>query len=167
MRLAGAVLLLALAAFPLGVLPAPPVTWLVVAALLVAGVGVAALSVPLVTAGASVALVAHALALAIVRPPPDLVAGVGLGATLLVLISLVHFAGRVRGAELARPVVAAQLRQWVTVLALGALAAVALTLGGSVLGAVLAATTLPVVVGAAALGALLAVAGAVVLLTSR
>jgi hypothetical protein len=167
LRLAAAALVVTAVAFPLAVLPSPPVTWLAVGAVLVAGAGVALLSVPLVTAGASLALIAYAIALVVVKPPADPLVAMALGGTLVVLLALVHLAGRVDGAALGRGVAVAQLRQWLAVIAAGVLMTIALTAGGAVVASVLAGATLPVVVVAAALGALLAVAGVVALLASR
>ena len=100
MRLAAVALVGILVAFPLAVLPAAPVTWLAAAALVIGSAGALILAVPLVTAAASLALVAYALALAIVRPAPDPVGAITLGAALVLLLALVHFAGRVDGAAL-------------------------------------------------------------------
>jgi hypothetical protein len=164
MRLAAAGLMTIVALFPLSVPGAPPVTWLVVAALVIGGAGALVLTVPLVTAGASIALVAHAFALVAARAPVDPLAAIGLGATLVVLLTLVHFAGRVRGAAVSGAVVASQVGQWLAVVAAGVVAALVLTAAGAALGGAFGATALPVVVVAAALGALLAVAGVLALL---
>jgi hypothetical protein len=165
LRLAAVVLLGALVALPLAVLPAPPVTWLVAPALLVAGTGVAALSTPLVTVGSALALVAHAVALVIVRPVPDPIAALGFGALCVALHGVVHLAGRVRGAVVGAGVLATQARQALAVVALGALAALALTAGAAAVRPTLASAGLPLVVAAGALGGLLAVAGVIALLT--
>jgi hypothetical protein len=167
MRLAAALLVAVLVGLPLTVLPSPPVTWLAVPALVVGGAGVVVLSVPLATAGASLALIAYALALVIAQPPGDPVVAIALGVTLVLLLALVHFAGRVQGAAVGPSVIPAQVRHWLAVVALGALAAVVLTAGAVVLGGTLGGAALPVVVVVAALGALLAVAGAIALVTAR
>jgi hypothetical protein len=130
-----------------------------------AGAGVLLLSVPLVTVGGALALIGYAVALLIVRPPVDPVAAAGLGTTLVVVLALVHFAGRVDGAVLGPAVVATQVRQWLAVAAAGVVAAVALTAVAAALGAALAGATLPLVVVAATLGALLTVAGVIALTT--
>jgi hypothetical protein len=167
MRLAAAVLVAVLVAFPVSVMPAPPVTWLAVVALAVGGAGVVALSVPLVTAGAALALVAYALALVIARPEADSAAAIVFSALLVVLLALVHFAGRVEGAALGPAVVVSQLRQWLVVVTLGVVAAAVLAAGAAALGPVLAGAGLPLVVVAVALGALLAAAGVVALVQYR
>ncbi|HUF92567.1 MAG TPA: hypothetical protein VMR23_09345 [Candidatus Limnocylindria bacterium] len=167
MRLAAAMLVMALAALPLTVLSAPPVAWLAACALVIGGAGVIALSVPLVTAGASLALIAYTLALVVARAAVDPVAGIAAGATLVLLLALVHFAARVRGAAVAGPVIAAQIRQWLAVAAAGVVAALVLSAAASAAGAVLRGAGLAVVVVAAALGALLAAAGMIALMTTR
>jgi hypothetical protein len=166
LRLAAAVLLVVLVAFPVAVLPAAPVTWLAVVALAVAGAGIAMLSVPVVTAGAVLALITYALALVIAQPPVDPVAAIGVGADALVLLALVQFAGHAQGALLGPAVLAGRLRQWLAAAGLGVAVTGALVTVATVLGLVLRGATLPVVVAAAALGALLAMAGLVALMTA-
>jgi hypothetical protein len=166
-RLAAAALLAVLVAFPVAVLPAAPVTWLAIVALAAGGAGVVALMVTLVTIGAALALIAYAVALVLARPAADPVAAAGFGATLVLLLALVHFAARVHGALVGPAVVAAQIRRWLLIVAAGVVAALALTAGGAVLGPVLLGATLPVVVVAATLGALMTVAGVVALVMGR
>jgi hypothetical protein len=167
MRLAAVVLLAVLAALPLSVRPSPPpVVWLAVGALVVGAAGVLVWSVSLVTAAGSLAVIAYALALAIVRPGVDLVAPLALGATLALLLALAHLAAHARGAALAPSVVAAQARRWLAVVGLGAGAAVALVAVAAPLGAALRSATLPVVVVASALGALVTVAAVIALVVA-
>jgi hypothetical protein len=163
MRLAAAVLVVVLVAFPLTLRPSPPITWLAGAALIVGGAGVAALSVPLTTGGAALALIAYALALVIVRPPFGPGAAIAVGATLVLLLALVHFAGRVQGAAISLRVVATQARQWLAIVAIGSVVAVGLQAAAAALTIVLHGAALPVVVVAAALGAALVVAGVIAL----
>lgn len=167
MRLAAAILVAVLVALPLTVLASAPVTWLVVPALVVGGAGVVALSVPLVTAGASLALIAYALALVIVRAPFDPVAAIAFGATLVLLLALVHFAGRVHGAAIGPSVITSQIRHWLVIVAAGVVAAVVLTAAAAALGFTLRGAALPVVVVVAALGALVTVAGVIALVTTH
>jgi len=166
LRVAAAILVVALVAFPLAVLPSIPVTWLAGPALVVGLAGVVVLSVPLVTAGASLALIAYALALVITRPPVDPIAAIMLGATLVLLLALVHFADRAQGAVIGPSVIASQIRHWLVIVAAGVVAAVALTAGGVALGAALRGAALPAVIVVAALGALMAVAGVLALMTT-
>ena len=163
MRLAAVGLLALLVAFPLTVLPAAPVNWLAGGALLVGGAGVALLLVPLVTAGAAMAIVAYALALVIVQPAADPIAAITFGALLVVLLALAHLAARVDGAVIGPAVIVAQVRQWLVVVGIGVVVAGALAAGGGGLAGGLQGMALPVVVVTAALGAVLAV-GAVIAL---
>jgi hypothetical protein len=165
-RLAAAALVTVVVGIPLAILPTAPVTWLTVVALAIGTTGALVLSVALVTAGASLALIAYAVALALARPAADPIASVVLGGTLVLLLALVHFGSRIDGAVVGPGVVAGQIRHWMAIVALGGAGAVALTLGGAVLGPALVGATLPVVVVAAALGALLAVAGVISLVTA-
>jgi hypothetical protein len=165
MRLAAVILVVALGALPLALWPSVPVTWLAVPALVVGGAGAIALSVPLVTVGAALALVAYALALVIARPPVDPFAAMAVGATLVLLLALVHFAGSAQGAFVARSVIPSQLRRWLQVAGAGVLAALALTVVAVGLAPTVASAALPVVVLIAAIGALLAGAGVIALLT--
>jgi len=167
MRVASAGLLLMVLAFPVTVHPAPPVTWLAVAALVAAGAGVALLSVPMVTVGGTLALIAHAVALLIARPAADLAGAITLGAALTLLPLVVHFAARTAGAGIGAAVVGAHVREWMAAVALGIVVAVVLALGGTTLTAALQRASLPVVVVAAALGAGVAIAGVVALVANR
>jgi hypothetical protein len=166
MRLAAAILIAVLVAFSLTVLPARPVTWLAGAALVVGGTGVVVLSVPVVAAGASLALIAYALALVIARPPVDPVAASALGGILVLLLALVHFAARARGAAIGPAVIATQIRHWLAIVAAGVVAAMGLTAAAAALAGALQGASLPVIVIIAALGALVTVAGAFALLTT-
>jgi len=167
MRLVAAALLLAAAAFPFAVYPAAPVTWLVLAALLAGGAGVALLSGPLVTAGGALALIAHAVALLIARAAIDPVGATTLGVTLTLLLLLVHFAGRVDGAVLGPGVLISQVRDWLVVAGVGVVAAGVLTAGGAALAGGLGGVTVPVMIAAAVLGAALTAAGVAALVAAR
>jgi hypothetical protein len=163
-RLAAAVLLLGVVALPLSAWPAPPVTWLAAVALAVGGLGVLAWSPSLVTAAGSLVLIAYTAALMIAEAPSRAAPSIALGATLVLLLTLVHFGGRVRGAMLGPSVVAAQVRRWLFVTGLGIAAAAALVAAAPFIAALLAGAPMPIVISAAALGAVLAVAGIIALL---
>jgi hypothetical protein len=165
-RLAALLLIASLAAFPLTILAAPPITWLAVAAVLAAGVGVLAPSLRLVTIGGVLALIAYALAIVMTRAATDVVAAIAFGATLVLVLALTHFAGRIDGAALGAGVVAGQLRQWLAVVAAGVLVALLFAAAAAGLGTLLAGATLPIVVIAAALGAALTLAGVIALVTA-
>jgi len=79
------------------------------------------------------------------------------------VLALVHFGARVRGAVVGASVIVAQARQWLAVVGLSIVAAVALTAAAAPLGVALRGATLPVVVIAAALGAVLTVGGVIAL----
>lgn len=159
LHLMAVALMVMLAGLPLALLPSGVIAALAALALAVGGAGVIARSVPLATAGAALALIEYAGALVIARPHPDPVTGTAFGAGLVLVLAIVHFAGRTHGAALALSVVRAQLRHWLAIVALGAATATALTLGGEALGLALRGASLPVVVATAALGALAAAAG--------
>jgi hypothetical protein len=129
----------------------------------VGGVGVIAWSVPLVTAAGSLVVIAYALALVVAGPAAEPLAAIALGAALVLVLALVHFGARVRGAVVGASVTAAQARQWLAVVGLGIVAAVVLTAAAAPLGVALRGATLPVVVIAAALGAVLTVGGVIAL----
>ena len=167
MRPAAGALVLVAAAFPLGIYPAAPVTWLALGVLLSGGAGVALRSAPMVTVGGALALIAHAVALLVVRPAFDPVSAIALGATLTLLVLVVHFAARVHGAAVGASVVTRHVREWLLLLAAGGLAAALLTLTGTALATVFRAASLPMVVVAAALGAGVAMAGVIALLAAR
>lgn len=166
-RLAAATLAVVVVVFPLAVLPAAPVTWLAVPAAALGVVGAVGLSVAFATGGAALALIAYAAALAIERPAVDPLTAIVFGATLVVLLALVHFAALTDGAALGSGVVAAEIRRWLAIVAAGVVAAVALTLGGSALAPALQRGPLPLAVGAAALGAVVAGAGVILLVGGR
>ena len=157
-RLVAFALLLVVVALPLTVLPSPHLCWLLVPASLVGGLGVVALSAPVTTAGAAVALIAYAVALLIERPPPDLVVATLLGSALVLLLTVVHFARRVHGAAVSPAALRSEIREWSMTVAAGVLAVGVLTIAGTALRLLLpdAAAAL-VIVGA--LGALMAVVG--------
>ncbi len=167
MHLAAMVLVAVLVAIPLAVLPAAPVTWLAILAFGVGSAGVIVRSTPIVTAGASLALIAYAVALVTARAVVDPVAAIAFGSALVLLLALVHFAARVHGAAIGPAVIAVQIRQWLVIVALGVVAAVGLTAAATVLGATFRGASLPVVVVAAALGALMTTAGVIALVTAR
>ena len=116
------------------------------------------------TAAGSLVVIAYALALVVAGPAADSLIAIALGATLVLLLALVHLGGRVRGAFLGPSVMAAQARQWLAVVGSGVVVAVVLILAAAPLGAALRGASLPVVVIAAALGAVLTVAGVITLL---
>jgi hypothetical protein len=152
-----------LAALPLAVEPSPFVAWLAVPAVLLGLAAAVARSVPLATASAVVALIEYALALVIARGPVDVVTAAGFGIALFLLLQLVHFVSRAHGAAVSRSVLVSQLRAWLGIAVIGAVAAIVLTTTGAALRLVLSGAALPAVVIAGALGALAASAGVILL----
>jgi hypothetical protein len=167
MPLAALVLVAVLVAIPLAVLPAAPVTWLAILAFCVAGAGVIVGSRPIVTAGASLALIAYAVALVTAEAVVDPLAAVAFGATLVLLLPLVHLSAHVHGAAIGPAVIAVQIRHWLVIVALGVVAAIGLTAAAAMVGTTLRGASLPLVVVAAALGALMTTAGVIALVTAR
>jgi hypothetical protein len=159
LRLASLTVMAALAGLPLSVWPATVPAGLAALALAVGGAGALTPSVPLATAGAALALIEYALALGVARPPSDPVTGTAVGAGCVLLLAIVHFTARTRGAVLGARVVRSQARHWLAIVALGTVGATLLTLGGLALGLALRGATLPVLLAAAAAGALVASAG--------
>jgi hypothetical protein len=167
LRLAALLLVAVLALVPMTVLPSAPVSWLAGLVLVVGGVGALTRSTPVVTAGASLAVVAYAVALVLERPAVDPVAAIAFGVTIVLLLALAHFAERVHGAVVPAAVIAAEVWRWLGVAALGAAAAAGLTLGAVLLAPALAGARVPLLTAATALGAALAVAGLVRAMLSR
>jgi hypothetical protein len=163
LRLVAAALLAIVVAIPFGILPAAPVTWLAVVALGVGGAGVITRSTTVVTVAGAVALIGHAVALLLARPTGALLDGLALGAALVLLLAVVHFAERAADADLGAGVMAAQVRQWLGTVLLGVVVALALLAGAAAIAGAIIGATLPVVVIAATIGAALVVAGVVVL----
>jgi hypothetical protein len=163
LRLVGFVVLAIVVAIPLGVLPAAPVTWLVMAALGIGSAGVIARSITLATIAGATALIAYAVALLLARPTGTMLDGLALGAALVLLLAVVQFAERSAGADLGPGVMAAQLRQWLGTGLLGVVAALLLVAGAAAIASGIVGATLPMVVIAASIGAALVGAGVVVL----
>ena len=167
LRLAGLLLVAVLAIVPLTVLPGAPITWLAAVVLAVGGGGALTRSTTMVATGASLAVIAYALALVLERPVVDPVAAIAFGATLVLVLAVVHFAERVAGASVPSAVIAAQARHWLTVAGLGGAVAAGLTLGAAILAPLLTGARLPVVTAAAALGAAVTAAALVHAMLSR
>ena len=84
-RLAIAVLVALVVGTPLAILPAAPVSWLAIAAAVLGGGGVLALSVSLVTASASLSLIGYALAVWWARTAAEPIVSVILGGALYLM----------------------------------------------------------------------------------
>ena len=112
MRQAAAPLAVIVAGLPFVVTP----SWIIiapgaVAALLIAA-GIVWLSPPAISAGIAVSLVEYTLALCLAAGPLDPLTAVAMGAGMVLLIQIVDFARRFRGADIAPSVVREQIRYW-------------------------------------------------------
>jgi hypothetical protein len=165
LRSVAAVIVIGLVTCPLIVLPSPYLAWLAVPALVLGVAGLIVLSVPLVTASASLALVEYALALVIRGAPVDVISAAAVGTALVLLLEAVHLASRIDGAVIGRAVVWTHVRSWLAIVALGVASSAMLAFGGTSLRLALTGTSLPLVVVASAAGALLAVGGVLWLVT--
>lgn len=164
LRVFALVPLLFVVALPLSVLPDPPVSMVAAAAGLLGAAGVLLPAPPLATAGAVLALVAHAVALLITEMRPDPARGVAMGLALLLFLAGAHLAAHAARAAVGPAVLRAVLRDWLEALALAAAGAAALALAGQALAGLLHGAALPAVTVLGAVGALLATAGVVVFL---
>ena len=155
-----AVLVLVLVGLPLIVLPSWAIGVLaVISGALCAG-GIAALSVPVLTAGATLAMIEYALALSMADTPPHFLMAMGFGVALFLLLEVVDFMGRVRGVAIGVPVMTSMVRYWLAVAGVGAGLIVGLAAGAA---AVRLAAPLPSYPAAAvgAFGAFVAAVGVV------
>ncbi len=160
-----AVFVLILVGLPLVVLP----SWIVavlafVAAGLCAG-GIAALSVPVLTAGASLAVIEYALALSISDGPPDFVTAMVLAVALFLLLELVSFMGRLHGAAVAAPVMRSMIRYWLAIAGAGAGVVIVLTAAAAAVRLAVPVPSYPAAAAAGALGAFVAAVGVLKLAT--
>jgi hypothetical protein len=165
LRFVAAVIVAGLVTLPLTVLPSPYLAWLAVPAFALGVAGLVVLSVPFVTASASLALVEYGLALVVRGAPVSLAWAAALGVALVLLLEIVHLASRIDGAVIGRRVVWTHVRSWLGTVALGAASSAVLVLGGTSLRLAVAGTSLPIVVVASAAGALLAAGGVLWLVT--
>lgn len=112
-------LALVLVGLPLVVAPSWVLAVVAAASAALAGGGIAARSVPVVTAGATLATVEYAVALWLSAGPPDILTAMVFGTALLLLVQTVEFMGRTRGAVLGVGVTAAVVRHWLAIAAAG------------------------------------------------
>jgi len=158
MRHVAALLGLVLVGLPLVVTP----SWVIVvpaavAALLIAA-GILALSTPLVTGGIAVGLVEYTLALWLGGRPLDSVTAVALGAVLLLLLQVVDFARRFRGAAVHASVVTRQVRYCLRIGLLGVMLGVVVGGLATGLAPALPPVGYPVLAALGALAAFVAIA---------
>ncbi len=163
-RTLAGLLVLVLVGIPLLAAPSTLVGAFGLAAAALCAGGIFRLSIPLLTAGASLILIEYALALWMSAGSPDLVGAVGVGVTLALLFQIVGFAARFRGVAVDARVLWAQTRSWVGTGAASAAVAILLAVGA---GSIALRLPLPAYPAAAGLGALAAFLGAVRALLRR
>jgi hypothetical protein len=163
-RLVAGLLALFVVGFPLLVAPGS-VTELVglVAATLCAG-GIISLSVPLLAAGATLAMAEYAFASLVAGGPPDVLGALAFGAALSLLLQTVGFAARFHGASVDPRVIRAQARIWVGTGVAGVAAGLALAGGAGPVWLRLPSAAYPAVV---ALGLVVAFVGVVCAMRRR
>jgi hypothetical protein len=120
--------------------------------------GIFRLSIPLLTAGASLSLIEYALALWMSAGSPDFVGAVGVGVTVALLFQIVGFAARFQGVVVDARVLWAQARSWVGTGAASAAVAILLAVGA---GSIALRLPFPAYPAVAALGVLAAFLGVV------
>ena len=129
-------------------------------ALLLCALGLVLRSTPVLAGGIAVALGVYALALAVLGGPPRLAGAVAVGVLVALLLEVGDFDVRFRRVALGPGVAAAQLRYWIGLAGLGAIAAFVLIAAAGVLGGAIAFRWTPVVAVVGALAALGAAAAA-------
>lgn len=162
-RMLAGLLALVVVGHPLMIAPSELTGKLAVVAGILCAAGIAALSTRLLAVGAALSLVGYALALLSSAASPHPLAAVALGVVIFLLLHVVEFAARFRGAAVDSGVLPGQVRYWVSS-GVGA-AAVGILLAISA-GGIAFRLPRPAYPAAAALGALIAFLGVVRALTS-
>ena len=142
--------------------------WIVVAPGAVAAglfaAGIMTLSLRLVSLGIAASLVEYMVALSLGARTLDSLTAVALGAAIVLLLQVVDFVRRFRGAAVAATVIGSQIRYWVRLGILGVLLGLFVSALGTTLAPALPAPAYPVL---GAVGAFVAVASAARLLLRR
>lgn len=157
-RALAGLLALVLVGFPLLVAPSELTGAPAVIAGTLCAAGIAALSIPLLAAGAALSLVGYALALWSSPGPPDPLGALALGVVLSLLFQVVGFVAHFRGAAVDSHVLPGQVRYWVGSGVGAAVVGILLSISA---GGIALRLPLPAYPAAAALGALAAFVGAV------
>ena len=144
--------------FPLFVAPGSGTELLGLAAATLCAGGIISLSIPLLAAGATLAVVEYAFASLVAGGPPDVLGALAFGAALALLLQTVGFAARFRGASVDPQVIRTQVRLWVGTGVAGVGVGLALAGGAGTVWLRLPSAAFPVV---AALGLVFAFAGVV------
>jgi hypothetical protein len=157
-RALAGLLVIVLVGIPLLTAPSTLVGGLGLAAVVLCAGGILRLSIPLLTAGASLSLIEYAVALWVSAGSPDFVGAIGIGVTLALLVQIVGFAARFEGAVVDVRALWAQARSWAGTGAASAAAVFLLAVGA---GSIALRLPLPAYPAAAGLGALAVFLGAV------
>ncbi len=157
-RVTAGLLALFVVGFPLLRVPGSGTELLgLVAATLCAG-GIIGLSIPLLAAGATLAMVEYAFASVVSGGPPDVLGALVFGAALSLLLQTVAFAARFRGASVDPRVIRTHVRTWAGTGVAGVGVGLALAGGAGTVWLRLPSAAFPVV---AALGLVVAFVGVV------
>ncbi len=159
MRPLAAVLALVLVALPLLVHASELVAEVTAVAALLCAAGILTLSIPVLTAGSALALIGYAVAVRLSAGPPNLPTALAFGIALVLLLEVVDFTGRFRGAVVAPSVFVAQARFWLKLSGAAAAAGIVLAAGAMAVAWVAPLSAHPAGPMVGALGALAAVVG--------
>ena len=151
----------ALASAPVFLLPAPACAAVAAVAAVLCAVGALIRLRVLVTAGASLALVLYAAALAVTDAPPNALGAAAVGVALVLVLDVSDFARRFRDTSLTPGAWLAQIRHWAATAALGALGALALAAAPALVRLGGPPALYPFLAAAGALAAAAGIAGAV------
>jgi hypothetical protein len=161
-----AVLALLLAGIPVAARPSWPLAALgAVSAGLSTG-AIAARSVPIVTAGATLAAIEYAAALSMADRPLDMPTVIAFAVALFLLLELVDFMGRARGAAVDARAIVSVIRYWVAIIAIGVGFMVALIGAASAVRLAVPAPSYPIAALVGAVGAFVAAVGVMKLVTT-
>lgn len=142
--------------YPLGIVPAIPMGLLSLLAGIFCAAGIVGGIVSLAAIGAGIAMLGYALALWTASESLDLVGALAFGVALSLLVQMVGFEARFRGALVERQVVLGHVRSWAETGAAAVILGVVLAVAGS--GGLIGLPP-PAYPAAAALGALLTFLG--------
>jgi hypothetical protein len=154
-----ALLVLVLVGLPFVVLPAGFLAALAAPSAVLCAGGIATRSVPVLTAGVTLAVIEYALALWASEAPLDVPIAALFGVALFLLLELVDFLGRTRGAAVGGSVLPAMIRYWLAIAGAGAGLMVALVAGAAAVRLALPLPSDPMIAALGVLGALTAAGG--------
>lgn len=163
---AAALLVLALAGLPLIVLPAPLLVPMALLSALVCAGGMAALSMPVLTAGATLAAVEYAVALWIGGRPLDVLPATVFGVLLFLLLALADFMARARGVVVTAPARTTIMRHWLALVGAAVIVVVVLVVAAAALAPLVRSLPYPAATGLGAASAVLVAIGVLKLLAT-